>query len=131
MNNITQLDSGKLILRLMVGILMLFHGYGKLVYGIGFIENLLIKNNIPTFVAYGIYIGEVLAPILLIIGYKTTIGAFIIILNMLMAIYLVHPNDLFTLSKYGVPSLELVYLYLFACLAIILLKAGKISIDGK
>ncbi|RXJ87261.1 DoxX family protein [Arcobacter sp. CECT 8985] len=131
MNTTTTEDFGKLLLRLTLAILMLFHGYAKIKYGVSFVEGLLIKNNMPSFLAYGAYIGEVLAPILIIIGYKTKLSAFIIIVNMIVAVYLAHPNDITKLSEYGAPLLETIYLYIFGYLSIIFLGAGKISADGK
>ncbi|AXX91704.1 GntR family transcriptional regulator [Malaciobacter molluscorum LMG 25693] len=131
MNTTTSEDLGKLLLRLTLAILMLFHGYAKIKYGVSFVEGLLIKNNMPSFLAYGAYIGEIIAPILIIIGYKTRLCALIIIINMIVAIYLAHPQDLFLLSEYNAPVLETIYLYIFGYIAIMLLGAGKISVDGK
>ncbi len=131
MNRITDCDIGKLILRLTVAILMLFHGYAKIINGVSFIESLLISNNLPQFLAYGVYLGEVLAPIFLIFGYKTRLSAFTILCTMLMAIYLVHSNDIFTLTKFGAPTLETIYFYIFSCIAILFLGSGKISVDSK
>ncbi|RXJ98855.1 GntR family transcriptional regulator [Arcobacter sp. CECT 8986] len=131
MNTTTSEDLGKLLLRLTLAVLMLFHGYAKIKYGVSFVEGLLIKNNMPSFLAYGAYIGEVLAPILIIIGYKTRLCALVIIINMIVAIFLAHPADMLKLSQVGAPLLETIYLYIFGYIAVILLGAGKISVDGK
>ncbi len=131
MNRITNCDIGKLILRLTVAILMLSHGYAKITHGVGFIENVLINKNLPQFLAYAVFIGEVLAPLFLIFGYMTRLSAFTIICTMSMAIYLVHPNDIFTLSKFGAPILETIYFYIFSCIAILFLGPGKIAVNSK
>ncbi|AXH09121.1 GntR family transcriptional regulator [Malaciobacter halophilus] len=131
MNRTTDTDVGKLILRLTVAIMMLFHGYAKIIHGVGFVENMLVKNELPAILAYGVYIGEILAPLLLIIGYKTRFSAFIIMCTMVMAIYLVHPQEIFAISKHGAPLLETIYFYIFSCIAIMFLGAGKISVDSK
>lgn len=131
MNKTTDSDIGKLILRLTVAILMLFHGYGKIIHGVGFIENMLIEKNLPEILAYAVYIGEVLAPIFLIFGYMTRLSAFTILCTMLVATYLVHQNDLFALTKFGAPVLETIYFYIFSCIAILFLGAGKIAVDSK
>ena len=40
-------DLGKLILRLLVGLLLLFHGIDKLQHGYGFVEQMLVKTGFP------------------------------------------------------------------------------------
>jgi putative oxidoreductase len=57
---------GKLIVRVMVGGLLLFHGIDKVLHGIGYIEGMMTVQGLPTYVALGVYIGEVLAPLLLL-----------------------------------------------------------------
>ncbi len=121
----------KLFLRLFVGFLFLMHGYAKLKYGTSFIESVLEKNNITQYLVYGVYIGEVIAPIFVIIGYYTRFFSLIIIINILFAIYLVHPSEIFSISSHGGLVLELQYLYIFSSLLIILLGPGKYSIDEK
>jgi uncharacterized membrane protein YphA (DoxX/SURF4 family) len=61
-------DAGKLVLRLTVGLLVLLHGIPKLMSGAAGIVGLLEKSGLPGFVGYGVLIGEVLAPLLLIAG---------------------------------------------------------------
>lgn len=129
MNSEFKDNLGKLLLRVSIACLLIFHGYSKLLYGTGFIEAILLKNNMPSFFAYGIYLGEILAPILLIIGYKTRFAAFLIIVTMLSAIYLVFPNSLVELNKHGALSLELQYLYLLSAGTILIFGPGRYSID--
>ena len=61
-------DLGKLLLRLPVGGLMLFHGIHKLKNGLGFIEKTLADAGLPTYLSYGVLLGEVLAPLLIVFG---------------------------------------------------------------
>lgn len=124
-------DFGKLIFRVTIATLMLFHGYAKIKYGLGFIESVLQTNGLPTFIAYLVYLGEILAPILLIIGYKTRLAACMIIITMICAVYLVFPNDLTTITSVGALKLESNYFFLFASLALIFTGAGKFSFDRK
>jgi putative oxidoreductase len=63
-------DVAKLVLRFTVGFLLLFHGIAKINYGVSFVEELLASKGLPTIIAYGAYIGEIVAPIMLIIGLK-------------------------------------------------------------
>ena len=51
-------DLGKLLLRLAVGGLMLFHGLHKLFGGVGFISGMLVEKGLPGFIAYGVFVGE-------------------------------------------------------------------------
>ncbi|MDR1614831.1 MAG: DoxX family protein [Campylobacteraceae bacterium] len=120
---------GKLILRLLVGGLMFFHGINKIVHGVTFIKGLLATSIFPEFFAYGVYVGEILAPILLIIGFKTRLAALVLAINMLFVIFLTHTSDIFSLTAHGGLVLESVYFYLFASAAIFFLGGGKYSID--
>ena len=129
MYNSYNYNFGTLILRLFLGFFMLLHGYAKLKHGLGGIESILMNNGWPTIFAYGIYIGEILAPILLIIGYKVRFAAFTILMTIITAIYLVHAGDLLSLSKTGGLMLELQYFYIFTSLVIIFLGAGRYSFD--
>ena len=59
---LTHEDFGKLLLRLAVGGLMLFHGMHKLIGGVDGISGMLVAKGLPGFIAYGVLIGEVVAP---------------------------------------------------------------------
>jgi len=124
-------DIGKLVLRLSVGILLLMHGLFKLMHGIAGISALVQANNWPVWIAYGVFIGEIIAPALLILGLFTRAGAAVIVVNMIVAVYLAHGHQLFHLTKSGGWLLELQGLYLFGALAIALLGAGRFSVGGE
>jgi putative oxidoreductase len=124
-------DLGKLILRLALGILILLHGLAKLDGGVGWIAGALGAHGLPGFIAYGAYIGEVLAPVLLILGLWTRVGGLLIAVNLAFAIGLVHMNGLFTLGKSGGWSLELEGIYLLGGIAVALLGAGAYSLGGR
>jgi len=124
-------DLGKLILRLTIGILMLFHGYHKL-DGIDGIKYLVTNGGFPEFLAYGVYLGEIVAPIFIIIGLYTRISSFIFTITMVFAVYLAYPSQIFTINeKTGGLSLELQFLFMFAAVALMFLGAGKISLDKR
>ncbi|WP_298018492.1 DoxX family protein [uncultured Castellaniella sp.] len=124
-------DLGKLILRLALGILILLHGLAKLDGGVGWISGMLDARGLPGFIAYGVYVGEVVAPVLLILGLWTRVGGLIVALNMLFAFGLVHANELFAIGKSGGWSLELQGMYLFGGIAVALLGAGAYSLGGR
>jgi len=120
---------GKLIVRVMVGGLLLFHGIDKVLHGIGYIEGMMTVQGLPTYVALGVYIGEVLAPLLLLLGWRSRWWAAVVTFNMAVAIYLVHSKSLFTLGAHGSWSLESPMLFFLGALAIVFLGSGKYAIS--
>jgi putative oxidoreductase len=124
-------DIGKLILRLTLGLLMLLHGIAKIKGGVGFLTPMLTGIGLPAWVGYGAYAGEVVAPIMLIVGFLARTGAFLIFANMVFAIVLVHVPELFTLGKQGGWALELQGMYLFTALALIFLGPGRYAITRR
>jgi putative oxidoreductase len=123
-------DLGKLVLRVALGLLILLHGIAKLMGGADFIVGTVTKAGLPAALAYGVYIGEVLAPLLLIIGLFTRPAALVVALNMLFAIFLVHAGEIGQLSKTGGWAIEVQGMFLFAAIAVALLGAGRYSVGG-
>src|SRR5690625_7489874 len=78
MSSTTCDDLGKFLLRLTIGILILLHGVSKLSSGVGWLQGMLASQGWPAFFAWGVYLGEVLAPILIILGVYTRAGAALI-----------------------------------------------------
>lgn len=123
-------DYGKLLLRLMVGILILFHGQAKLVNGIGGIVMQVQELGLPGALAYLVYLGEVVAPIFLIVGYWTRVAAFLIAGNMVVAVLLVHTGEFFTRTQTGAWAVELQAFYFLSAIAILVFGAGRLSLGG-
>ncbi|PAV26906.1 GntR family transcriptional regulator [Tamilnaduibacter salinus] len=123
-------DLGKLIVRLTLGGLLLFHGIAKLMHGLGFVESQLAAHDLPIFLAYGVLIGEIVAPLMVMLGYQTRIGALLIVFNMLMAVVLVHSHELMALSGSGGWALELQGFFLFTALALIFLGPGRYKVHS-
>lgn len=121
-------DLAKLILRLTVGGLMLFHGIAKIGKGVSGIANMLENEGLPGFIAYGVYVGEVVAPLMLIVGFRARIAALIVAFNMLVAVLLAHPDDILALDSRGAWAIELAAFFFFASLAIYWLGPGKYQI---
>jgi putative oxidoreductase len=124
-------DIGKLVLRLTLGILLILHGVAKILGGVGGISGMLQSVGLPGYFAYGAYIGEVLAPLLVILGLYARIGALIIVVNMLAAIYLAHLGDLFLLGQGGGWKLELQGFFLFTALAVALIGPGRYAVNRR
>ena len=72
-------DTGKLVLRAALAILLLFHGISKLIGGVGFITGMLAKAGLPPAVGYLVYIGEVVAPVLILLGIWTRAAALVVV----------------------------------------------------
>lgn len=123
-------DAGKLLLRLTIGILLLMHGLFKLANGIDSISTLVQAQGWPAWLAFGVFIGEIIAPSLLIIGVLTRAGALVIVFNMGLAIYLAHASQILSLTKTGGWALELQGLFLMGALVVALLGAGRFSLGG-
>jgi putative oxidoreductase len=121
---------GKLLVRLSVGVLVLFHGVAKILHpeSLGFIRSLLETANLPTALAYGVYVGEIIAPLMIILGIYCRLGGAIVAVNMVVAIWLAHSTDLFSLSEHGGWALELQGMYLFCSLALVFLGSGRYAI---
>jgi putative oxidoreductase len=124
-------DTGKFILRVTLGVLFLLHGVHKLINGIGGIEGMLEGAGLPAFLAYGVYVGEVLAPILVILGWHARVGAALIAFTMVVAIALAHPTQLFDLTSHGGWALELQGMFLFSAVAIALMGPGRLSVNNR
>jgi len=122
-------DAGRLILRFCVGGLMLFHGLAKIMHpgSLDFIGGMLGANGLPAMLAYGVYIGEVLAPLMVIVGYQARIGGLLIVINMVLAMFLAHSGDFFSLTEHGGWAVELQMFYLLSALAVVFLGSGKLA----
>jgi putative oxidoreductase len=123
-------DAGKLVLRLILGVCILLHGISKMTHGVGAITTMVSEHGWPSFLGYFVYLGEVVAPILLIAGLFSRIGGLLIVINMLVAFILVHHGQIGSLNGQGGWAVELQAMYLFTALAIALFGAGRYSIGG-
>lgn len=131
MNMNTSTSIGILILRLSIGLMMLLHGIAKLMHGIAPIEEMVIGAGMPAFFAYGVYIGEVIAPLLIILGIATRASSLVFVINCLVAIFMVHSTQLTRLTQQGGWAIELLGLYLFGALALVFMGGGKFAISKK
>ncbi len=120
---------GKLIFRLTLGGLMLFHGVAKVTNpgSIEFITGKVVELGLPDLLAYGVYVGEVLAPILVIIGLFARIGGLLIAINMVFAVLLVHMGDLSIITQTGGWKLELQAFFFFGGLSLLFMGSGDFA----
>ena len=130
---VSHADFAKLLLRLGFGGMFLLHGIAKMLHGVDGIIVRLTNAGLPEFVAYGSYLGELVAPILIVIGLFTRASAFVCVMTSLFIVYLVHIVDqgnLFALSKVGGWAVELIGTFLFGFLAIMFLGSGKYAVKA-
>lgn len=123
-------DLGKLVLRLAVAGLIILHGIAKLRFGLGDVATSLARAHIPEAVGYLVYVGEVLAPALMIAGLWTRPAAWVVAINMAVALALGHPRELFQMTNHGGLLLEVQWMFLAGALAVALVGAGRFSVGG-
>src|SRR5215472_6677625 len=92
-------DAGRLILRLALAFILLFHGIYKLGHGVAWIEPMLAQIHLPAVLAYGPYIAEAVAPVFLILGFQVRLAAMTIVVDMCFAIGLVLRHQIFALKQ--------------------------------
>ena len=89
------------LLRITLALLLLFHGWAKITHGIGGIEKMVTGHGLPSWLAYGVYLGEVVAPVLLLIGLWVVPAALIVVGNMIVALLLVHTGQFLSIGNSG------------------------------
>ncbi|MXV37098.1 DoxX family membrane protein [Flavobacteriaceae bacterium Ap0902] len=128
------IDLGLLILRIAIGGLMLFHGLDKAqapAETINHMAEVMRESNLPGFLAYGVFLGELIAPLLILFGFRTKLFSSLIVITMIVAIITRHFNDIFTLGGSGGWGIELQALYLLGALALTFTGAGRIAVSHK
>lgn len=125
----TKQHFGLLILRVSIAFTMLIYGITKLTHGIGFINDLLSQYGLPSFFGYGIYIGEIVAPILIIIGFRTKLAGLAFAFNCFVAILMVQLPNLLKLNEFGGWAIGPIFIYMIFGIALIFSGAGKYAIS--
>jgi putative oxidoreductase len=120
-------DIGKLILRLTVAGLILFHGIHKVLFGI---ERMSHNFGALQFFAYAVYIGEVVAPLLIILGLWTRIAGMVVVVNMIVAIGVSAWHLAFVIKNTGGWGIELEAFYLLTALAVFFLGPGRFRVGA-
>lgn len=131
MNANTQHDIAKLVLRVTLGLLVLLHGLAKLNGGMAGIVGMVEARGFPGALGYGVLLGEVVGPLMLIAGFHARIGAVLVFVNMVFAILLVHMGELGSFGRSGGWALELQAMYLVSALALALLGPGRFSVNER
>ncbi|WP_425077140.1 DoxX family protein [Psychroserpens sp. S379A] len=129
LENFQNLNTGLLLQRLSIGILILLHGLTNLASDYLFIKSLLNGIGLFEFIAYLVFVGEIIAPLLIIIGWRARLASLVLAFNMLVAILMAHLADIFTLNAFGGWGIELQGLFMFGSVVIFLLGAGKYAVS--
>lgn len=124
-------EAGRLVLRLFVGGLVLLHGIHKIMIGPSGIEHMVAVAGFSGIFGWAVYLGEVLGPVLVLLGYYTRIGGLLIFINMVAAVLLAFGGNVWALNTHGGWIIELEACYGLGALAIIFLGAGHYSFGGK
>lgn len=119
-------DIGLLVLRIGMSALLLTHGFPKLM---SFIEGKMELVGDPIGVggfvsSLLVLLGEVVAPVLVLIGLKARPSALVAAATMGVAAFIAHSGD-------PIAQKEKALLFLAGFLAIALMGAGKFSMDKK
>lgn len=117
------INFGLLLFRLGVSVGLMTHGYGKFIKVIQ--GNFEFGDPIgigPTFSLILAAIGEFIAPIFIILGWKTRLATLFPIMTMLVAFVIAHDGDPFTRK-------EKAFVYLIAFLSLYFTGPGKYSLD--
>jgi len=128
MNRYQTEDLGKLVIRLTLGLLLLGHGFAKITGGIDGVQGMLAGYGLPGVLAYGVFVGELVAPVLLILGAYARIAGLIVVVNMLFALALAHSGQFLSLTEQGGWAIELQAFFLFSGLAVALLGSGRYAL---
>jgi putative oxidoreductase len=123
-------DIGKLILRVTVGGLVLFHGFAKLGNSgaLDWIGRQLADAGLPSVIAYGVFIGEIVGPLMVMAGVYCRVGAVLIIVDMGFALGLAHLAEILTLNEQGGYALELQVLFAFGAAALAFFGSGRYAV---
>ena len=124
-------NAGKLLLRVAVGLIILLHGIAKMRHGLGDVADAMARAHLPHAVGYLVYVGEVVGPVMMILGAWTRLAALVVFFNMLVALLLGHPHELFDLTTHGGLLLETQWLMLSGALSVALVGAGRYAVQRK
>ncbi|REC63928.1 DoxX family protein [Chryseobacterium pennae] len=123
------IDLGLLISRIAIGFPMSVYGVNKLIHGIGFIEDMLTMHGLPSFFAYGVFAGELIAPVMLMIGFRTRLAGLIFAINCFTATILAQTANIFKLNDFGGWALELLAIYMLVGISFFFTGAGKYAVS--
>ncbi len=127
----TKQHIGLFLLRVSIATTMLVYGMTKLIFGNEFIEGLLEQYGLPTFLGYGVFMGEIIAPLFIIIGFRTKLAGLVFAINCLVAILMAQLPTFFTLNAFGGWANGTLFIYTVFGVALFFSGAGKYAFATK
>ena len=125
-------STGKLILRIMLGLLILLHGISKLMNGIDWLDGALASAGLPASSSTASTSARSSRRSPSSQATYSRIGAWLIAVNMLFAFGLVHGSEIFAINpQSGGLALETQYLFFFTAIALALIGPGRYAVNQK
>jgi putative oxidoreductase len=114
-----------LALRVVLGIIFLYHGYPKLTHTHGSLQAVFVEHSIPGYFMYVSAILETFGGALLLLGLLTRPIALLLAIEMCIAVYKVHSLDRYM----AVHDYEFPLALAGACFALATFGGGLLSLD--
>ena len=119
----TNADAGLLLIRVAFCSTFILHGLHKLTHGVANEIQILVDNGLPGQLMYFVYISEVLAPVLILLGIFTRISILTVVATMLVVFYVL-PFPI-GLDEHGALTIESQILYTAMPLALFFTGPGR------
>jgi putative oxidoreductase len=114
-----------LVLRVVLGIIFVYHGYPKLTHTHGNLQGVFVEHGLPAYFVYLAGILETFGGGLLLLGLFTRVAGLLLATEMCVAIWKVHSLH----GIYAVRDYEFPLALAAACFALATVGAGLISLD--
>lgn len=125
----TDADKGLLLIRVMFGVLILFHGWHKVVHGIDTPMARMASHGLPGFLMYFAYVSEFVAPILIVLGLFTRLSALTLFVTMTVVVYIEVRTGV-SLTPQGAVSIETQLIYWFISAALFFTGPGRYKVSA-
>jgi putative oxidoreductase len=120
-------DAGLLVLRVVLAVILLFHGVYKVEHGIDWMRGPLSRFGLPLAAGYGAYVAELVAPVMLIIGIWTRLAALFVVGDMVMALVTVMGPQILVMKRGGGWGVEVEAMILCTAVVLFLTGGGRYS----
>lgn len=123
-------NNGLVLLRLAAGLMLLVAGTQKAfnLDQLSEFSSAMAAINLPPQAVYVVFLFEIVAPLMVILGVLSRLAAGFIVVYMLIAIFAISFDNIFTLVPGRGHALEAEFMYLLASLAVCCLGSGDKAI---
>jgi putative oxidoreductase len=122
----TNSDLGLLIIRVTLGGIIFFHGFHKLTHSLDEQIGDLVSGGLPGQLIYFVYVSEVLAPVLIVLGVLTRLSSLSIIATMIVIFYVL-PFPV-GLDAHGALTIESQLFFLLLPIALFFTGPGRYTL---